>query len=451
MSHNGPIPPDEPEEEKGFFENLKDSFNLSGDDGHAPSTRGRTKFFIAVNRGDTKTIVDMIEKDGFDPDTYHLGGMSALHQAVISGKIESVKTLLELGAQPDLPAKVMDKVTPMALAIEKGRTDIVHLLAKNGADIYRTGASGWTYAHQATEKNNPDMIRELIACGLDPRIASDGGITPLEMAVSRTKRAAAAALLSDARVAQSALDDKTSPLSMMIAEKGDLALTALFITAGFPPNFQDINGVTLLHVAALNNDLGMVKMLVGEGADINKCVTSLGNSPLHAAAASPENAANIIRHLIECGADPNAVNRQGQTPLHLSFTRSPAKSQIPLIMAMHDVNAIDGFGASPLHLLAANGGNRETAEALLESGADVNIHHRRSGKTALHLAVGNDNLWLTGLLLEAGANPMLRDADGHTPLYYARQRMDVDIIKSLERTIDEQRAEKMKQARRAGP
>lgn len=449
MSDNANPPPDDPGK-KGFFESLKDSFRPLGDSEQIKKSQGMTKFFVAINRGNADEIKEMIKKQGFDPDCYNLGGMGALHQAVILGKADIVGLLLDLGATPDLPARSMDCITPMALAVEKGRADLVRLLAENGADIYRKGASGWTYIHQATEKNDPDMIRALIACGLDPCVASEGSATPLEMAVARTKREAVDALLSDPRVAQQALDDKTGALAIKIAERGDFELTRLFIKAGFPVNYRDNKGVSLLHIAAIEGDAAMVKMLVTAGADIDKAVSELGNTPLHAAALSAHPDGNeALSFLLACGADAGKRNGRGHTPLHMAFLGrlTRVKSLLMLIEAMIDVNIFDNDGFAPLHLLAEKGGGQEVAQALVSKGADVNGRHGKSGETPLHMAARNDNAWLTGFLLCRGGDPLLKDAAGLTSLALARQKNNPAVIAQLEKAVDSARAEKFLRAK----
>lgn len=94
-----------------------------------------------------------------------------------------------------------------------------------------------------------------------------------------------------------------------------------------------------------------------------------------------------------------------------------------------DVNAADDYGETPLHSSAfARYAHHLPPEVLLDLGADI---HKtcRSGRTALHSAAGGKNLKSVTLLLTRGASVDVLSADGLTPLEYALQRMsNTDLI-----------------------
>jgi ankyrin repeat protein len=75
---------------------------------------------------------------------------------------------------------------------------------------------------------------------------------------------------------------------------------------------------SVLHIASLAGPLDVVKMLLEAGADVNS--RGEGNeTPLHfASCGRGDEAVAIVRHLMSCGADVNATDRKGQTPLDLA-------------------------------------------------------------------------------------------------------------------------------------
>lgn len=95
------------------------------------------------------------------------------------------------------------------------------------------------------------------------------------------------------------------------------------------------------------------------------------------------------------------------------------------------VNAYSDDGFQPLGL-AAYFGKKEAVEYLLKAGAQVNTPSKNSlGVTPLQSAVAGDHLEITRLLLEAGANPNVREQSGYTPLHAAAQNGNIEIVRSL--------------------
>ena len=116
---------------------------------------------------------------------------------------------------------------------------------------------------------------------------------------------------------------------------------------------------------------------------------------------------------------PNARGTYYRTPLHFAAEDSANPAALATLLdAGADLNARDEFGWTPLHSAAANE-NPAVLAALLDAGADLNALDG-SGRTVLHIAAtANDNPAVLAALLEAGANPNANDASGNTPLHWA--------------------------------
>lgn len=142
---------------------------------------------------------------------------------------------------------------------------------------------------------------------------------------------------------------------------------------------------------------------------------------LHDAVVS--NQVTVAKVLLAAGAKVNAKDGGRETPLHSAAMEGSTSLVQVLLDAGADVNARDEEGLTPLHS-AASWGHIRLVRLLIEAGADVNIRDRND-QTPLHLvasrrvpplAVYAD---VTKVLLEAGARPYLRAADGSTPLQRA--------------------------------
>ena len=137
------------------------------------------------------------------------------------------------------------------------------------------------------------------------------------------------------------------------------------------------DGVPLLYFAATNGHKDIVAYLLDMGAAIDAS-TDYG-SALHAAA--DDEYEEVVRLLLDRGADPNLKNNWKQTPLHTTTQNKNQTVARLLIDSGADINAQDHKGRTPLHRCK----NLEVAKLLISKGADVNAVDN-SGYTPLHWA-----------------------------------------------------------------
>ncbi|XP_074526511.1 ankyrin repeat and SOCS box protein 6 [Halichoeres trimaculatus] len=129
-----------------------------------------------------------------------------------------------------------------------------------------------------------------------------------------------------------------------VAERGLVYAAEILLRYGADLNFEDpVSRYNPLHVAVLRNRPNMVKLLVGHGADIEKRDMIHGSSPLDLASEESERLPCLLT-LLDLGADVNARDKHGKTPL------------------LHALASSDG-------VTVHNTGN---IQLLLERGADVN-------------------------------------------------------------------------------
>jgi hypothetical protein len=118
------------------------------------------------------------------------------------------------------------------------------------------------------------------------------------------------------------------------------------------------------------------------------CYAYQGDTALHFAAAGWR--ADLVRALVAAGAEPNAANRLGATPLHYAASGQPGASRWDPAAQVR------------------------TIAALVEAGADPNAR-TKNGTTPLHRAIRTRCAGAVRELLARGADPTLRSKNGSTP------------------------------------
>lgn len=137
----------------------------------------------------------------------------------------------------------------------------------------------------------------------------------------------------------------------------------------------------------------------------------------------------LVKILLDRGAEVNARDEHGWTPLHHAASRDAVSILQLLLDKGADVNSKTVEGATPLHVAAASG-SLNTISLLLAKGVDINARDN-SGRTPLHYAAAKGSLATVKLLLKHKADPNAKDAEGRTPLQYAVERGATRIVRCL--------------------
>ena len=158
--------------------------------------------------------------------------------------------------------------------------------------------------------------------------------------------------------------------------------------------------------AARRGELEVVRSLLEGGADVTEAQGD-GLTALHASAERGH--VEIAKLLITAGAALEAETRIGRyTPLHLAGRGGHGRVVIALVDAGANVDATtSNTGVTPLHLSAAAVGGEQAVATLLDHGAHVNAREASSGQTPLMFAAAYDRSAAVGELLSRGADPAI--------------------------------------------
>lgn len=308
---------------------------------------------------------------------------------------------LTLAAGADLAALDSFQGTGLIRAAERGHAAVVGRLLRAGIAVDHVNRPGFTALHEAIiygdgSQRYLDTVRLLVAAGTDVRLTPVGdGIPPVQHARSRGQTEIAATL-------QAALDTP-------------------------PP--ADPNGALL--AAAADGAADRVVLALRAGAEL-EVRDGHGRTPLLLAAAADRTA--VARLLVALGADPDALDDRHDTPwLVTGVTGSVPMLEI-LLPAGPDLTIRNRFGGL-VHIPAAERGHVDYLRRVVQTGIDVD-HVNDPGWTALLEAVvygdgGPRYQEVVRILLDAGADPGIRDAGGRTALDHATARGHAEIARLL--------------------
>lgn len=298
-------------------------------------------------------------------------------------------------------------------AVRAGDQQAVRALIARAVDVNAIEVDGSTALHLAVDANDEPIARLLLAAGARATTATRYGVTPLGLA----------------------------------ARNGNAGMIEALVGAGADPNAGSPEGETALMTVTRSGSLAAVEKLLALGANPNAREAWHQQTALMWAAA--ENQAQVVAALLRAGADVNARSKvwPGQPPrprgsetsfqaahsnfpkggfsvVHFAAQYGAAEVAALLADAGANLEATEPDGVTPLMMAVING-HYDVAAVLVRKGANVNAVDR-SGRGALYHAVDMNRLeWLfsrpnpqpsgeldavalASLLLERGANPNAR-------------------------------------------
>jgi ankyrin repeat protein len=357
---------------------------------------------------ENKAIMQILLRHGADPDLIDNSGLQPLEvafQMPQAQALQLIKLLLVGGADPN--ARPYNRHTYLNRALLEGKPQIVRLLLENGADTTLSAAqSSLTLSgdsdvekealpfHIAVAQRSVDMVQLLIDRGVDVNMRDGVGRTAIHVVTA-----------------------KRNAKSSWTTSRWIQHLSA----AGVDINAKRHDGKTALHIAIQNKSFQMAYDLCECGASVS-AQDSLGETALHYAVRKPRTKyswnwqlTGLIRFLMHAGADVNAKRKDGVTALHV-FMQSR-----------------DCFETEEERSECESDAERcifhEVLSVLQLAGADFNAHNLE-GKTPLHSAAEQRDSGPLRDLIEFGARWNVRDSSGDTALHIAMRASlsDTDSI-----------------------
>ncbi len=349
-------------------------------------------------------------------------GNTSLVTAAKQGDRASVQSLLNGGAKH--AAAGAEGTAALVWAATRNDLEMADLLLRAGANAKAANEFGATPLYAAAAHANPAMTEKLLAAGADPNAALMSGETPLMEAARRGNLADVRVLLSN-KADPNARESIGGQNALMWAlSQRQSAVVEELIKGGADVHTGSKTGFTPLMVAAQQGDQDSARILLRAGAKPNVAQPKTGLTPLMIASAMGQ--AKAVDVLLDNGADPNLADANGYTSLH----RVVRDSDYGINLAAKDdiltiVKSLLKHGANPNARLAQD---KEKAAEEIKNG-NVAIEGKRTavtvdeiilqGATPIFLAAEVNNLDAIKALVSAGADPLLANERGTTPLMMA--------------------------------
>jgi len=377
-----------------------DVVNLLLDNGvkQTGSMEGATPLILAAMYNQVKIAGVLIKRGAGLNDQVPDTGNTALYHAVGSGYDRFAKVLLK-SSKIDLEVKNKHGATALMYACHIGRVNMLELLIAKGASVTARASGGTTCLHEAAERSGIAVLNTIMAHnpGMSVDVLADDNKTPLHVACEHYYLEMVKQLVAYGADTSAVVTSTGATPLMMAARHGRDKIAQFLIDNKVDVSTVGTNKVyqaTALHLAAQHGHVKVVKLLLKHGANIN-CRLTLGVSPLFAAAEAGN--AEVVAYLLKKGAAVNFRN-------------------------VHGANAV---------LAAARGQHLPIIRALVSRGGRVNVQLKETLKTALHLAVSDGRSAVAAALLEAGADPTIKDKDGATPRSIAQKKRNFELVKLL--------------------
>ncbi|GAB0091613.1 rabankyrin-5 [Sergentomyia squamirostris] len=409
---------------------------------------GLTALHLACQRNMGKLARVLLDR-GADPNVQSKIAelRTPLHFAVLENNLEIVRAFAESKKEhPNFNIKDTNGDSPLSLALALSRNDLVPVLIEGGADVNDRNGQDLTLLHQAILREDSKTAIFLLSQGADLNALTGDQESSLQLAIHYNLATVVDALCSHG-VSLSAPDGKGEyPLwSALEMERHDIA--EVLVRHGVDTDCwgPGADGAlqTLLHRALDENKDSAAIFLIksrcdvdsprqpgpnGEGGDDARSKAS----PLHM--CCQWGLVNVLQTLIDHGANINAVDFEGKTPLHTAIEHH--QDEIIGILLFHpsiDLRLRDKAGNTAFATALTLNRNQKAAENILQRmpNAAEQIDHR--GRNFLHIAIMKDDLEsvLFLLAIRVDVNSRVHDVNQTPPLHLAASSENEMLIRNL--------------------
>ncbi|WGK84005.1 ankyrin repeat domain-containing protein [Vibrio aestuarianus] len=446
----------------------------AGADRHLVGGMGKSAFQLAKDNNTRVAEILFADTSRYE----ELAQNQAFLHSVINNEQASFQQYLQQDI--DINWHQGDGFTALAFAARDGRTDIAKALISNGANLESPIGRGWSPLLLAAKNNNTSVLVALIAEEVDVHDKSPEGKTALDYAKENRATFAHKLLITEPEDRQSLLDGYALAQALI---NNDAPTAYQLIKQGANLNLSDDLNWQPIHFAVRERQNNLLGLILRHDVELDQLASTTEGmfTPLMVAVFND----NLLAayKLLEAGASTEIENERGETALALAkrlnivdlvellraqeqdraatFDRlrlhrhyfsvigqildsndpdiqTNLIGQVEDLMVQESLVHVENVYGWTLLQLAARDGNDPLVKLALEHGADADkvVNTTDSPpKSALELAIWNDELEITHRLLKATQKPILRER----ALEIAREKQFDDIILLLNNPENYQR------------
>ncbi|MBL6664388.1 MAG: ankyrin repeat domain-containing protein [Rickettsiales bacterium] len=311
---------------------------------------------------------------------------------------------------------------------------MIENMINQGANVNYQDDDGWTALMYGTGETKYSLY--LLFRGADPNLTDKNGWTALMLSSAHGKIAHVKNLVQNKNTNLDCVDNSGRGALVFAIEQGHEDIAFLLLEAGANPNIVDREGYTPLMFAIdknSRNDL-IVKLIEKSNIDtINAVAQSMDLLRKRSTAlllAIHHSSVDIVKKMLERGADPNIRNDWGNNALIEAAIHGQFENLLAILESnVVDIDAQNSFGTTAL-LESIECYDHFKVQILLDRGANPNIA-TSTGFTPLMSAVRSGDINMVAYLLLHGANLKNIDDRGRTAADYARDLNFTEIVNLL--------------------
>jgi len=280
------------------------------------------EFHEAAKRDQVNKLKELLSKNKMWLEKRDKYQRTPLHSAARYGAFSAVRFLLDQGA--DFNVKEESGNTPLHLASIFRHDEIIDLLIRHKVDVNMLNAQGQAPLSLASLYGNPESIKLLLAGGAKTNIRDADGNTPLHIAVLYRHPENLEEILKANLDIDAINTEGYTPLHLAVRRPDNEKAIGHLLQQGADLSITDPTGRNALLVSVGSNQKEYIKLLVSNGIDINSQDND-GNTALHYPLSNVLRdkrylpySKEIVKILLEEGADPHIRNKEAKSPMDLA-------------------------------------------------------------------------------------------------------------------------------------